>query len=81
MTVLVVGAEVELVKEVLGRAGEDGDVIALDPSVDALERLEAAVRDPRLWFLLGDAEIVPLPDSSVDEVVGGASADLERVLR
>ena len=65
----------------VGRAGEDGDVIALDPSVDALERLEAAVRDPRLWFLLGDAEIVPLPDCSVDEVVGGASADLERVLR
>ena len=77
----MVGAEVELVQEVLGRAGDDGDVIALDPSVDALERLEAAVRDPRLWFLLGDAEIVPLPDSSVDEIVGGASVDLERVLR
>ena len=51
----MVGAEVELVQEVLGRAGEDGDVIALDPSVDALERLEAEVRDPRLWFLLGDS--------------------------
>ncbi len=79
--ILVVGVEEGLVEEALERAGEDGDVVVLDSSATALERLERAVLDPRVWFLMGDAEVVPLPDASVDEVLGGASADLDRVLR
>ena len=54
----------------LDRLGADGAVIAVDASVDALDELRAACPDPRLSFLVGDAEVVPLPDASVDVVLG-----------
>jgi ubiquinone/menaquinone biosynthesis C-methylase UbiE len=51
------------------RVGEDGDVYALDPSVDALEELRDAADAPQLWYLVGDAEVLPLPDRFVDVAV------------
>ena len=54
----------------LDRLGADGAVIAVDVSVDALDELRATCPDPRLSFLVGDAEVVPLPDASVDVVIG-----------
>jgi ubiquinone/menaquinone biosynthesis C-methylase UbiE len=81
-TLLVVGADEELVGDALARLGEDdGAIVVLDPSAGALEALERAVRDPRVWYQIGDAEVVPLPDRSVDEAMGERSGDVERVLR
>ena len=82
MTVLVIGADERLVVQALEQAGEDDQVIALEPSAAALERLVENVRDPRLWFLIGDPEVVPLPDRSVDRVLGAEpSPELDRVSR
>jgi len=51
-----------------------------------LEELRATTRAANVYYLLGSAEILPLPDASVDEVVGApesgeARAERERVLR
>jgi hypothetical protein len=83
MIVLVIGADAGLVAAGLERAGVDGDAIVLDPSAANLEAAERLVRDPRAWFLIGDAAVVPLPDDHVDQVVGAdpGSGDLPRVLR
>ena len=79
--VLVVGAEAGLVSDVLARAGDD-DVVVLDESAARLEQLLDVLPDPRLWFMIGDPEVIPLPDDSVDEVVGvGASPEVDRVTR
>ncbi len=79
MTVLVLdGARLG---DALGGAGDE-DVIVVDPSAARLEELERAVRDPRAFFLIGDATILPLPDRSVDVAVGaGAKPELRRVLK
>jgi hypothetical protein len=63
-------------------AGAD-EVIVLDPSPDALERLLAEDHDPRFTYLLGELPVLPLPDGWVDEVVGaeGEDAELRRILR
>jgi hypothetical protein len=79
--VLVLGADAHLVGQALERAGADGDVVVLDPSAGNLERLERSVRDPRLWYQIGDSEIVPLPDRFADAALGCCSGDVERVLR
>jgi ubiquinone/menaquinone biosynthesis C-methylase UbiE len=81
MVVLVVGAEEELLAEALAEAGEDGGVLVLDPSAAALEALERSRPDPRVWYLIGDADVVPLPDRFADAAVGPGGADLPRVLR
>jgi arsenite methyltransferase len=69
-TVLDVGAGTGLLA--LGavvRVGPDGDVIALDVSVDALEELRANTKAPNLSYLVGSADVLPLPDACVDAVV------------
>jgi ubiquinone/menaquinone biosynthesis C-methylase UbiE len=74
------------------RVGQDGDVFALDPSVDALEELRRAAGAPQLWYLIGDADVLPLPDAFVDaavtrsvliyvEDIERAVTELRRVLR
>jgi len=79
---LVVGGDDGLVAEALAQAGEDGGVIVIDPSSARLVELERRWRDPRLWLQIGDAEVIPLPDGSVDRVLGsGPSPELERVCR
>jgi ubiquinone/menaquinone biosynthesis C-methylase UbiE len=80
--VLVVGAADERVRAALGHAGADEDVIVVDPSAERLERARAAFPDPRLWLAIGDGEVVPLPDASVDEVVGEVpEEELRRIRR
>ena len=79
--VLVLGADAHLVGAALARAGADGDVIVLDPSAGSLEQLERDATDPRVWYQIGDAEVVPLPDRFADEAIGATSRDVERVLR
>ena len=61
-------------------------MFVVDESVDALEALRAQTRAPNVFYFVGCAEVLPLPDASVDEVVGApptdtARAELERVLR
>ena len=53
----------------LDRIGPDGSVLALDISVDCLEEVRAACDDGRVSYLVGSAEVLPLPDASVDAVL------------
>jgi ubiquinone/menaquinone biosynthesis C-methylase UbiE len=58
----------------------------VDESVDVLEELRAHTQAPNVFYFVGCAEVLPLPDASVDEVVGAppsaaAQAEFERVLR
>jgi len=59
------------------------EVVILEASVDELERLVAELADPRLDYLLGGLPVLPLPDASVDRVLGADEDDPEvaRVLR
>ncbi len=81
-TVLVVSpgdGEIEAALDVLG---PDGGVVVVDASSERLERLQDACPDPRVSYLIGDGEVLPVPDASVDVVLGDASAaEVERVLR
>jgi hypothetical protein len=81
VTVLVLGADEAAAAGALDALGEDEGLIVLDPSPRALEALERALRDARVWYQIGDAAIVPLPDRFVDEAIGERSPDVERVLR
>jgi ubiquinone/menaquinone biosynthesis C-methylase UbiE len=81
VTVLVLGADEDVVARTLAALGEEDGLIVLDPSAGALEALEQAVPDARIWYQIGDAEVVPLPDRSVDDVVGERGPDVTRVLR
>jgi ubiquinone/menaquinone biosynthesis C-methylase UbiE len=73
----------------------DAWVLAVDPSVGALEELLRAAHEVGangIMYLVGDAEVLPLPDASVDVVVmrsvlvhvrdtGSVARELARVLR
>ena len=67
-------------------------MIALDISVDALEELRANTTAPNISYLVGQAEVLPLRDASVDVVLtrsvliyvddkAEAAREFERVLR
>ncbi len=51
------------------RVGPDGDVLAIDISVDVLDELRAHANAPNISYLVGSADVLPLPDASVDAVV------------
>ena len=79
MTVLVLDGA--LLGETLTQAGDE-DVIVVEHSAGELERLEREAADPRVFYLIGDPDVLPLPDSSVDEAVGqGVDLELRRVVR
>ena len=81
MTTLVISPDPAVAAAALDRLGDD-DLIVLEGSADVLERMEEEIGDPRVWFMIGDAEIIPLPDGCVDEVVGvPASPEVDRVAR
>jgi ubiquinone/menaquinone biosynthesis C-methylase UbiE len=85
--VVLIGADVELVATVATQVGPGGEVMVVDPSVDLLERLRTAVSAPAVWYLVGEADVLPLPDESVDSLrslrptTSGAAAEWFRVLR
>ena len=80
-TAAVLGAAAA--RESLDRLGGFDEIVVLEPSVNELERLLVELADPRLDYLLGELPVLPLPDASVDLLVGADSADAEvvRVLR
>jgi ubiquinone/menaquinone biosynthesis C-methylase UbiE len=86
-TVADVGARLAL--GAAERVAPDGDVIALDLSVDALEELRARSAAANVSYLVGQADVLPLPDASVDAVVtcsalidaDEAAREFARVLR
>jgi hypothetical protein len=80
-TAAVLGAAAA--RESLGRLGGFDEIVVFEPSVDELERLMIELADPRLDYLLGELPVLPLPDASVDLLVGADAADTEvaRVLR
>jgi hypothetical protein len=67
----------------LAELADYDEIVVLEPSVDELERLVAELADPRLDYLLGELPVLPLPDASVDRLVGGPADDPEvaRVMR
>ncbi len=80
-TAAVLGAAAA--RESLGRLGDFDEIVVLEPSVNELERLLVELADPRLDYLLGELPVLPLPDASVDLLVGAEPTDAEvaRVLR
>jgi len=80
-TALVIG--VAAARRSLGELDAFDEIVVLDPSTAELERLVEELADPRLDYLLGDLPVLPVPDASVDLVVGADAADPEvvRVLR
>ncbi len=80
MIVLLVDSP-ELLPKALAEAGAEDDVFVVEASAERLELLERSTRDPRVWYLIGTPEVLPLPDRSVDRAFGAESPDLVRVLR
>jgi ubiquinone/menaquinone biosynthesis C-methylase UbiE len=78
-TAAILGAA--LVCEALPQLGEYDEIVVIDSSVEALERLEAELADPRLDYLLGELPVLPLPDGSVDHVVGEFAPDDPEIAR
>jgi ubiquinone/menaquinone biosynthesis C-methylase UbiE len=47
----------------------EGDIFAIDVSVDALEELRRVSAAPNVFFLIGSADVLPLPNGSLDVIV------------
>jgi len=79
--VAILGADAA--RDSLGSFDGYDEIVILEPSVDKLERLQHELADPRLDYLLGGLPVLPLPDASVDRVIGADPSDVEvaRVLR
>jgi ubiquinone/menaquinone biosynthesis C-methylase UbiE len=84
---VVIGGEAELIAALAARVAPDGDVIVVDASVDRLEGLRLASAEPDVTYLVGEPEVLPLPDESVDGLWlatapdAAATPELFRVLR
>jgi phospholipid N-methyltransferase len=80
-TALVLG--VDAARTFLAELGDYDEIVVLDSDVGALEALVAELADPRLDYMLGGLPVLPLPDDSVDVLVGADPDDPEvvRVLR
>jgi ubiquinone/menaquinone biosynthesis C-methylase UbiE len=80
VTILVLDGD--LLGDALEQLAEDELLIVVDPSADRLEELQRAFPDPRITFLIGDGVVIPVPDQSVDRVLGeGSESERRRVLR
>jgi len=74
-TAAILGAEVA--RTALAELDGFDEIVVLEPSVDELERLIEELADPRLDYLLGELPVLPLPDASIDRLVGGPADDPE----
>jgi arsenite methyltransferase len=94
-TVLDVGAGLGLLALAAHERIGDGWVIAVEPDAAVLEELLQLAHEANasgIMYLVGDAEVLPLPDASVDAIVlrsvlvhvhdvAAAASELARVLR
>jgi ubiquinone/menaquinone biosynthesis C-methylase UbiE len=78
-TAAILGAS--LVRDALPGLGAYDEIVVIDPSAEALERLEDELDDPRLDYLLGGLPVLPLPDASVHRVVGDFAPDDPEIAR
>jgi hypothetical protein len=74
-TAAILGADVA--RRAVAELGDFDEIVIFEPSVDELERLVAELADPRLDYLLGELPVLPLPDASVDRLIGGPADDPE----
>ena len=80
MTILVLDGD--LLDDALAQLADDELLIVVDSSADRLEELQRRYPDPRITYLIGDGEVIPVPDASVDRALGdGSESELRRVLR
>ncbi len=79
--VAILGAQAA--REALASFDGFDEIVILEPSVDELERLLHDLADPRLDYMLGSLPVLPLPDASVDVVIGSGDGhpEVSRVLR
>lgn len=79
MSVLVLDGD--LLPDVLEWAGDE-EIYVVDPSAGRLEAFERDAGDPRVFYLIGEPPVLPLPDDCVRIAVGdGVEPELGRVLR
>jgi hypothetical protein len=79
MSVLVFDGD--LLPDVLEWAGDE-EIYVVDPSAARLEQFERDADDPRVFYLIGEPLILPLPDDFIRIAVGdGVEPELGRVLR
>jgi phospholipid N-methyltransferase len=78
-TAAILGAS--RVREALRGLDAYDEIVVIDPSAEALERLEDELDDPRLDYLLGGLPVLPLPDASVHRVVGDFAPDDPEITR
>ena len=75
------------VSELAERVAPEGDVLVVDRSVDALERLRKATTASNVFYLVGSMDVLPLTDAAADEILASsvpspeAAAEFFRVLR
>jgi hypothetical protein len=74
-TAAILGADVA--RRAVAELGDFDEIVIFEPSVDELERLVAELADPRLDYLLGELPVLPLPDASVDRLIGAPADDPE----
>jgi len=74
-TAAILGADTA--RAALAELGDFDEIVIFEPSIDELERLVAELADPRLDYLLGELPVLPLPDASVDRLIGGPADDPE----
>jgi ubiquinone/menaquinone biosynthesis C-methylase UbiE len=85
-TVVTIGAG-DSASELAERVAPDGELLVVEDSVDELERLRRETRAPNVSYLIGALAVLPLTDSSVDEVLAtavvlpDAATECFRVLR
>src|SRR5207244_2627560 len=70
-TVVRIGAG-DSVSELAERVAPEGDVLVVDHSVDALERLRKTTRASNIFYLVGSMDVLPLPDATADELLATA---------
>jgi hypothetical protein len=74
-TAAILGADVA--RTAVAELAEYDEIVIFEPSVDELEKLIAELADPRLDYLLGELPVLPLPDASVDRLIGAPADDPE----
>jgi ubiquinone/menaquinone biosynthesis C-methylase UbiE len=83
----VIGAEAGVIAALAEDVAPDGDIVVVDRSVDRLESLRHASKEPDVTYLVGESEVLPLTDQSVDLVwsaetpEAGTASEFFRVLR